>query len=197
MNNIIVKTRNLISDFYVSMSDFFQVEDKNYFTLTNTNVNSTSIVIYKNGVLVDEDDYTFNADTNKITWSIDTSVVQLEAGDLLDISYDAYSKYSENEIRGYIRAAITNLSIYGYKTYKEQSNMILPTPNESEENLIALVAAILITGSIKQYKTAEITFTFADDLSKEDKIRNAINQYSKCFGYISYNEIDGDRECHE
>jgi spore coat protein CotF len=194
MTEIILKLRNLIGDFYESIHDYFQVEDKIIFTLTNTNINSTSIVIYKNGTLVDEEDYTFNVNTNKITWTPSTSTDDLIAGDLLDVVYDAYTKYSENEIKGYIRAAISNLSIYGYRTFKEKSDIIFPTPTESEENLISVIAAILITGSIKQYRTPEITFIFADDLSKEDKIRQAINQYSKTFGYFSYDKIDENEE---
>ena len=194
MNNIIVKTRNLIGDFYEPMHDYFQVEDKTYFTLTNANVNSSSIIMYKNGILVDEEDYSFNVNTNKITWTPTTLTDDLVAGDLLDVSYSAYSKFSENEIKGYIKAALTNLSVYGYGTFiieteTDGEEIISPTPTEYEENLIAVVASILINPPLKQYKTAEITFTFADDMSKEEKINQSINQHTKTFGYFSYNPM--------
>jgi len=196
MTEIILKLRNLINDILEPRKEYYQMEDKYTFVLTDIPENPTeedSIQVFKNEVEVEPtNNWSYSSSTNKITFEQDSDAEELIAGDLIDISYSAYKKYSLNEMTGYIRAALTNLSVQGYKTFKEKSNIILPTPIESEENLIAVVAAILINGSIKQYKTAEITFTFADDLSKEDKIRNAINQYSKCFGNIMYTEENED-----
>jgi len=191
MTEIILKLRNLINDILEPRKEYYQMEDKYTFVLTDIPENPTeedSIQVFKNEVEVEPtNNWSYSLSTNKITFEQDSDAEELIAGDLIDISYSAYKKYSLNEMTGYIRAALTNLSIYGYRTFKEKTNIIFPTPTESEENLIALVASILITPSIKQYKTSEITYTFADDLSKEDKIRNAINQYSKCFGNIMYN----------
>jgi len=198
MTEIITKVRNLIGDALESCKDYYQMEDKYSFVLEDipdSPAVEDSIQVFKNDVEVEPtNNWSYSASTNKITFEQDSAAEELTAGDLIVITYSSYKKYSLNEMKGYIRAAISNLSIYGYRTFKEKSDIIYPTPIESEENLIAVIASILIIGSIKQYKTAEITFTFADDTSKEDKIRQAINQYSKTFGTITYNDMDDYHE---
>jgi hypothetical protein len=130
--------------------------------------------------------YSYSTTNGKIT-----IVGTLTAGeDSFTFTYNAYEKYSDAELQGYIRSALYYLTAEKYKTFKIlPPTSIFPTPAEDEECLIAIIAAILIKGSIRQYRTPEITITFGENLSTEQKIKQAINQFSKTFGTIEYTDL--------
>jgi hypothetical protein len=97
---------------------------------------------------------------------------------------------------GYIRSALSSLAIEKYKTFVARSdNTIYPTPNVNEEYLISFIAAVIIKGNISSYRTPEITINFTDKLSREDKIRQAIRQFSKTYGVVQYIELDEETSC--
>lgn len=263
MTTIIIKLRDSIEDNYKYTTDSFEYITSKIFSLTEANIDSSSLVCYKNGTLwlltpvagagvawarnVTAITVTKTAhglitgDTITVTASSDTAAVTLAtkivtkltdntftfaglnaggstgtltytivanyayssttgkitvtgtltAGDVLEFVYNAYIKYSDAELRGYIRAALGDLSIEKYKTFVAKSdNTIYPTPTEDEEYLISFVASVRIKGSISSYKTPEITINFNDKQSREDKIRQAIRQFSKVYGVIKYVELD-------
>jgi hypothetical protein len=194
MTNIIIKLRDAIEDNYKYTTDSFEYLTSKIFGLSESNIDSTSLLCYKNGVAflavtpspTPVTNWVYNSNTGKIT-----VITSLVAGDVLEFIYNAYSKYSDSELRGYIRAALGDLSIEKYKTFVAKSdNTIYPTPTEDEEYLISFIASVRIKGSISSYKTPEITINFNDKQSKEDKIRQAIRQFSKVFGVIDYVELD-------
>ena len=198
MQTIITKIRNLIEDNLKSnatVPDSFEFTLSKVFTLTESKVDASSIVCYKNGVLWSDSNYSYDATTNKITVD-EESGEDLIVGDILEFIYNYYAKYSDSELRGYIRAALTYLVIEKYKVFAaKDDNIIFPTPTEAEENLIALIVSILINPPITSYKTSEITIVFPEKLSKDEKIKLAIRQFSKTFGLLKY--IDPDEEAHE
>lgn len=182
MQEIINKCRNLISDNYILASNTFEYLTSKIFTLTEGNIDATSLLCYKGGALWASSNYSYSATTGKVTVT-----GTLVLGNILEFNYNAYKKYSDNELRGYIRAAISYLSIEKYKTFTVRSdNVIFPTPREKEENLIAVIANILIDGSISQYRTPEITIFFNGKLSKEEKIKQTIRQFQKTLGVIKF-----------
>ncbi len=190
MTEIISKLRNIIKDLLESSYDNYLYESTTYptkvFTLSEPNVSASTIHLYKNGVeVLSSGNWTFSATTNKITYS-----ASLTAGDTIEVFYSAYKKYSDTELKGYVRSAITYLSVYNYKTFKEKSEVIIPTPSEGEENLLALVASITILPNIKTYRTPELTIIFGERESKEDKILNAINFFDKCYGSIEFHGLN-------
>ena len=198
MQNIIIKLRDAIEDNYKYTTDSFEYITSKVFTLTEANIDVTSLACYKNGTLWAAANYSYSATTGKVTVT-----GTLTAGDVLEFVYNAYAKYSDNELRGYIRAALGYLAIEKYKTFVSRSdNTIYPTPTENEEYLISFISAVLIKGAISSYKTPEITVNFNDKMSKEDKIRQAIRQFSKTYGILDYVELDeeelteeDDEEC--
>jgi hypothetical protein len=189
MNTVISKLRNLTGDNFKSFADFFQYNGiSSTFTLTESNVDSTSILVQKNGSLWASSNYSFDVSTNKVYVT-----GTLVAGDILEITYSYYSKYSDTEMKGYIRAALSYLAVEKYEVFKAGSdNEIFPTPTEAEENLIALIASIVIQGSIRAYRTPEITIDFNEKLTKEEKIHHAIWMFRKAYGVTKYIKTDRD-----
>jgi hypothetical protein len=192
MTNIIIKLRDAIEDNYKYTTVSFEYITSKVFTLSESNIDSTSLACYKNGTLWAAANYTYASTTGKVTVT-----GTLTAGDVLEFVYNAYAKYSDTELRGYIRSALGYLAIERYKTFVSRSdNTIYPTPTENEEYLISFIASVLIKGAISSYRTPEITINFNDKMPKEDKIRQAIRQFSKTYGILDYVELD-EEELHE
>jgi len=198
MDTVIEKLRNLIEDNLINTGrDVFTYESimsSKIFTLTEANVLDTSIIVYKNGILWANTNYSYSSTTGKITVT-----GTLAVGDSLEVSYSYYTKYSDSELIGFIKAAISYLSIEKYGTYAVKSdNIIFPTPDEQQENLLAIVASILLKGDVTQYRTPEFTVTFEKGESKEKKIKKIVRQFKKSYGVLKYIDmkdkivIDGD-----
>lgn len=189
MVNIINKVRDLIEDNYKYSSEIQEYYGgAKIFTLQNANISETSLKVYKNGTLWADTNYSYDSDTGKVivTGTLDT-------GDNLEFAYNTYEKYSDTELKGYIRSALYHITIEKYKTFAAKpSGIIFPTPSESEEDLIAIIASILIKGSIRSYKTPEFAVIFEEGTSADDKIKQSIRQFNKAYGHLTY--IDPEAE---
>lgn len=186
MTTIIEKLRNLIQDSLITTGiDVFTYESitsSKIFTLTEANVSAASIVVLKNGVVWAASNYSYSSTTGKLTVT-----GTLTAGDSLEVDYSYYSKYSDTELQGFIKAAISYLSVEKYGTFAVKSdNIIFPTPTEGEENLLAVIAAILIKGDVASYRTPELSVSFEKSDSKEIKIKKYVRQYKKAYGCLKY-----------
>jgi hypothetical protein len=112
-----------------------------------------------------------NTSTNKVT----VTNPCFTSGDTVEIQYTYYPNYSNNEIDGYIRAAIVHLSINNYYTFEIGSDdTIYPEPDENEKNLIAFITATLIEPNNQIYRLPDITIQVPNPLPKDDMIRKAI-----------------------
>lgn len=190
MTTIIEKCRNLIEDNLITTGiDTFTYEStasSKIFALTQANISSATILVYKNGALWSSANYSYSSTTGKLTIT-----GTLTAGDALEVTYSYYNKYSDTEIQGFIKASISYLSVEKYGTFAVKSdNVIFPTPDEEEENLIALISSILIKGDISSYRTPEISISFERGESKEKKIRKIIRQFKKAYGNLKYIGMD-------
>jgi len=190
MTTIIEKLRNLIQDSLITTGrdvfTFESITSSKIFTLTEANVSAATIIVLKNGVVWAGTNYSYSTTTGKITVT-----GTLTAGDSLEVDYSYYAKYSDTELQGQIKSAISYLAVEKYGTFAIKSdNVIFPTPNESEENLIAIVAAILIKGDVVGYRTPELTISFERGDSKEKKIKKFIRQYKKTYGCLTYIKMD-------
>lgn len=191
MIEIIAKLRDLIQDNLVSNGT--QTEEflsSKIFTLYFSNVETSTIKVYRNGSLVSGANYTFDEDTAKLTYT-----GTIVTGDNIEITYSYYAKYSDNELAGYVRSALYYLSAEQYKTFTITSGEILdPEPTEMENNLIALVASILVKGNIRSYRTPEFTITFGDNLSTDQMIKQSILQFKKAYGNYTYIDLKKEPE---
>jgi hypothetical protein len=190
MEKIVEKVRNLVDDLLNAAGrqefDFLSISSSKVFTLSESNVTASTVKVYKNGSLWSTDNYTFDSATNQIIVE-EESGEELEVGDTLLVIFSFYKKYSDTEIEAYIKAAIICLSVEQYKTFTiSESDLIFPTPTEIEENLIAVVASILMQGGIQQYRTPELSITFQDSDSKEVRITKLIKKYKKTYGILEY-----------
>ena len=153
---------------------------------------SSGTVSYPAGI-----NYSYSSTTGKVT-----ILGTIVPGEVLTFSYYAYEKYSDTELQGYIRSALYYLSAEKYKTFTiRPPTFIFPTLTESEECLVAIVAAILINGSINQYRTPEFQINFTENLSVSKRIKLAVGEFKKSFGVMEYvdledepAEIDDDEE---
>lgn len=191
MTNVILKLRDLLNDNLSVVPDDIQsyLGGAKVFTLNYMSIDSTTLVVLKNGVTWASSNYTYSATTGKVTVS-----GTLSTGDVLTFQYSAYLKYSDTELRGYIRSSVYHLSVEKYKVFTiKTDNVIFPTPSEAEESLIAIVAALIIKGNVKSYRTPEFTINFdTDNMSIEKKIRQTLKQFKKTYGSITYIDLTKD-----
>jgi hypothetical protein len=261
MTNLLIKVRDILGDNYQTITETQDYISSMIFSLQYSNVDSTSLKVYKNGVLwsltpvagagvawartltvvtitksahglITGDSVTISVTSDAAALPLATYVVtkltantftiaglnaggatgtctytitanysysagivtvtgNLTAGDSLRFDYQAYSKYSDTELQGYIRSALYYLTAEKYKTFAiKPPTLIFPTPTEEEECLVAIIACILIKGSIRQYRTPEFTITFGENLSVEQKIKQSVSKFKKAFGYIDYVDLD-------
>jgi hypothetical protein len=191
MINIIKKVRDLIGDLLVTTGrDVFTYESvasSKIFTLTESNVTPSTIVVLKNGSVWAGTNYSYSTSTGKLTVT-----GTLAVGNTLEVTYSYYTKYSDNELKGQIRSALSYISVEKYKTFSTtatDNTIIFPTPSETEEYLIAVIAAILIKGDIISYRTPELSISFERGDSKEKKIKKAIRNFKKSFGCLEYIDL--------
>lgn len=189
MESIIEKLRNIIQDNL--KDDGYYCETyytDNVFTLPDANVSPSTLKVYVNGELKDSTNYSFDAVRSKITYTGD-----LTEGDVLSATYSYYEKYSDSELKSYIKSAVSKISVEKYKTFKVgDSDTFFPTPTEEEKNLIAVVASILIGDSISYYRTPEFTVRFNETQSKDEKIKMIIRNFIRTFGIMKYVDLKSE-----
>ena len=185
--------RQLIEDIAEGVNDYFTYETATLlgrtFTISEPNPISTTIDVYINGTETAEANYTVDADANTIEF--DAGVLTLL--DEVRISYDAYRKYSTDEIDAYISRAFVWLSTLKVNDWEENaSSVIVPQPTVAERRLIALIASILVNGNLKSYKTKEFSLQFNDDISPEEKIKQLAKKFNACLGTFAWISYDGE-----
>lgn len=150
----------------------------NTFTVVGLNAGATSGTCTYTTI----SNYSYSTTTGKLTIT-----GTLTAGDSLEVTYSYYQKYSDTEIIGFIKSAIAYLSIEKYGTFTvKNDNIIFPTPTELGENLIAIIASILVKGDVTSYRTPEFSITFNRGDSIETKIKKFVRQSKKSYGVLIY-----------
>lgn len=189
MNEILVKLRDLLQDNYKYVGDDVQTYTTSLiFTLQYANIDSSTLVVLRNGATYSAANYTYSSTTGKVTVT-----GSLTAGDILTFSYNAYMKYSDASLQAYIRSALYYLTSEKYKIFTVRPpTYVVPTPTEEETSLIAVIAGILIKGSVRQYRTPEFTIIFDDNEPVEKRIKRAVNQFKIAYGVFEY--IDPEDE---
>ncbi len=177
VTTIKTKIRQLLGDFSQDVTDIFTYSNNSVFTLSESNPISITDV-YRNrvssGVV-----HSFDSNTNKVT--ITSS---LTSGDTIEIEYPAYLNYSQNELLEYIQAALVHLSLNNYSDfeYDTSDDSIYPEPILREENLIAVLASIIIRPDNKSIRLPDVTINVPQDLPLNDKISKTIALFKKNSG---------------
>jgi hypothetical protein len=174
VTRIINKIRALVEDEVKSDLETFTYTTSSIFLLSESDIISV-IEVTKNGTALGSGEYSYDADTKEVTVS-----ASLTANDIIIISYTYYD-YSNTDIKGYIKSALVWISICQYKTffYDSTNTLIYPTPTEEQENLISLIASILIKPNYQSYRLPNHTVTYPKTMSKEDRIKDTIATFKK------------------
>lgn len=180
------KIRALISDLSSVQSEVFTYTNSPIFTLTCENASSVNTVLVNGNALSSGETYDFDVNTKKVTLT-----ATLNSGDLIEINYN-YTKYSDAELTEYIKASLVWISIFAEccDDFEIESDEIYPTPSNKDEDLIALVASILIQPDYNSYKLPNLTVSYPRTMSKEVRIETLISRYNRGIGQMENIEID-------
>ena len=172
ISDILVLLRYIINDIAQTGSDMFEYTTSSVFTLTESNVLTVTDVAIND--VTSAVSYSYNSTLNKVT--ITTSLI---TGDNIEINYTYYNNYSDTELTSYIYNALVHLSINKYYDFQILNDTIYPDTTESEKNLIAIIASVLINPGNKSYRTPDLTVTVADKIPTFDRIKRIIAAYKK------------------
>lgn len=174
LSTIRTKIRALIEDFSKSDYQIFRYTNSNIFTLAEPNVTALGTVLINGNALESGESASYNSSNNKVT----ITGVSFNVGDTIEVNF-TYNKYSDTELNEYIRASLSWLSVYDYSggTFELGSSQISPTPSEKEQNMIAIVASILINPDWISYKLPNVSVTYPTPLPKDQKIKDVVQQF--------------------
>jgi len=175
------KIRALITDNSQSGFETFIYTVSSIFTIASSNITIVKVLLDGNEIT----DYTFDAVTNKIT----ITATGLETSSVIEVDY-TYFKYSNTELDGYIRSALVFLSVFSKDDNFEfelegdtdEEMEIVPTMDSHTGDLVALVASILIKPSYISYKLPNLTVTYPEKMTKEERIEKLISKFQSGIG---------------
>lgn len=172
--NIKTKVRALVEDIEKQDKEVFVFRNTDTFTLAQPNITSI-VAVYIKGTALGSGDYTWYSTTNKIT--IETS---LTTGDVVEVHFKAYFQYSDTELTEYIRGALVHIGFNGYKNFTISGSSIDPEPTTAEEDLIALIASMLINPDYSSYRLPNVAVTYHKrDMDLDEKIAKFIASYRR------------------
>jgi len=189
MYQVIPLVRDLINDNLVVCSpEVFEYVSSKTYTLSEANISWATLSVCLNGVEITN--YNVYQDTNKVK-----ILTAMEETDTVEFYYSAYKRYSYSAIGGYIKSALYYISVYRflYDYIIASGNVIVINDTSPEEypslrakRMIALIASILIDGSITSYRTPDISISFVEKLSKDEKIERVIEKHRERYGNLDY-----------
>jgi hypothetical protein len=180
------KVRALIQDFGSSGFESFVYRNTATFTLAEENINAITKV-FLNGTELGTGEYSFDSSTNRIT----ISVTGLSNSDIIQVYY-TYYKYSDNEIKEYVRGALVWITYGAYKEtdYELEEDDVYPTPDNRTIDLIALITAILIKPDYNTYRLPTVTVVYGGRMPKDDKIEKLVSKFYYGIGISGVIEFD-------
>lgn len=190
VSTILRITRSLLKDqLRTDGRDSYIFQGSASFTLTQDYPSASTIVVYKNGVVL-SGGYSFNASTNILTIT-----ALLSTNDIILICYSYYDKYSDLELTGYLESALTRFSQFGYrKTFRlnDARTAVITidgeNPNAREAYEISIITSIETDAKNVEIRTKDFTVTAEEKESKSELIARALNQFTTWYGDFSFDE---------
>lgn len=173
---IMGKIRALVGDAPAKNSfEVFTYTVSGIFTIAEQNITLTTVLINN----VETSDYSYNASNGKIT----VTASGLSSGDIVQVDF-TYSNYSDTELKEYLRAALTYISIYSAddQDLEIEDESIYPTPSNSLEDLIAIITSIIIKPNFAKKTVAGNTTVYPKTMSKEKMIEEKIVRFNRGLG---------------
>lgn len=179
LTSLRTKIRALVEDFPKNDFETFDYTISSIFRLSESNISSI-IGVLKNGSALGSGEYSYDSATNKIE-----ILVSLTHADIIEVDYNFY-KYSDTELNDYIRASLVWISINNaYENdfeLEETADIIVPTPNNREVDLVSIISAIIIKPNYNIYRLPNLTVRYPRDINKEEKIQKIISRFSSGIG---------------
>ena len=172
LTDIRIKIRSLVPDLtQKDIESFIYSSGDATFTLAEENILSITKVT-KNGAELGTGEYSFDSDTNEIEITITGS---LSANDIIIVKY-TFTKYSDTELNGWIRASLVWISIFGdcEEDFELEDDEIIPTPDNKMTDLVALISAILIQPDYTSYRLPNMQVNYSRKMPKEERIKRLI-----------------------
>lgn len=170
--------------------------DDNKFSLKHDYPSSSSIIVLKNSVELDTQDWSYDSDTNRVNVVFISSGLSLSSGDIIDIRYNYYMKYSDTELSAYLESALTYFALHRYKKIFEinSDNEIVSIndidPNTNELYFISIIASILIDPQNIKIKIPDLEIEAKRDKSDQQQILEAFRSFKRFLGEITLEEIE-------
>ena len=183
LSELKAKIRALCEDFSNSGFEVFEYKTINIFTIAQTNITITEVLL--NGNITA--DYTFDSATNKIT----ITASGLGTEDKIEVDY-TFNKYSDSVLIEWVRASLVWISIYSYNEGDfeiETDEEIYPTPSNETEDLISLIASILIKPDYSEYRLPNLTVKYMKKMTREERIEKLITRFNRGLGAIGLIEL--------
>ena len=185
------KIRNILQDLSKSSFESFTATASKTFTLAQDNVEKiTEITVSGTSIMESGDNYSYEENSQTVTIDADSVAVNN-----IVIIYFNYQKYSDSELDSYILSALTYLDAYSYPINfcASSGNIdIYPTPKQKEQNLISMIASIIIKPDWNSYRTSSVSVNYPNRLSKEEKIEQLISRFKfSREGITGIIELDG------
>jgi len=166
------------------VGDVFTYVGDDYYNLAFDNASEIVSIKLNDDIL--ESGIANSLDTNSNAVYIDGTT--FTNGDTITIVYK-YTDYSDEELSGYLRESIMWLSLYSGKTYlidTESDNLVVPTPDPSEQNLIIMIAMILIKPYEQSYSLPNYKVVYPNRKNKDDRIKDLVNNGLKFLGTVQF-----------
>jgi len=173
LTNCETKVREILNDTVQTLSQIETYVASSIFTLDEENPVTVSAVLL-NDVEQSTDDWSYDSDTGKVTITFSAT-----SGDTIEIQYTYYEGYSSTEIQNFIKRAVAELSINGFNTYIITNSTIYPDPGREVENLIAMVASVLIKPDNRSYRLPDLQVTVPDSKPTYLIVRDIIGKFKK------------------
>lgn len=177
-SEIRTKIRAILNDNSTSGKDIFTYEgNSRSFSLSEDHVISVTAVYVNDVQVASSGNWSYSSSVNKLIFENSYSFT---VSDVIEVDCEYYKDYSNNELDGYIRASISYISIHRYKTFEINDDDINPEPSEEEQNLIAVIASILIRPENKSYRLPDLTVTVPiGAMPTDEMIRRVIGSFKR------------------
>ena len=191
----------------ITGSNLFEYIGDNKFTLTEPFIDASTIQVYVNGDIISPAYFDYDSTTNRVILDM-PSGSPLISGDMINILYTFFQKYSDNELLGFLNSALCEFTRFRYKKLfildddndvvsVDMDNTDITSTNDSgvtirEQQFIAVIVAIMIDPQNVKIKTPDFEYTPPMHESKQDQLINAFQTFQRFIGSVTYLEDDQD-----
>lgn len=173
--------------------DAFEFDSDYNFTLSESFVNEDSLQVFVNGSLLDENDWSYDSDTNQVEISFSSSGEDLNAADIVVITYGFYKKFSDTEIKNYLVSALTYFAEFRYhKIFEVDSSERIVAFNDLKPTINELYFIAIITSISIDPQNVDIDvdgafrITATRDKTDQEQIAEAFTQFTRMIGSVSF-----------